>query len=237
MYNYGDFGNLKENYKKGRRRVPLEVIKYIFNKLNKNKPLVLDLGCGTGISTRQLAPYSGYIIGVDKDEDMISNDSINYKVSDVSNLPFENSYFDLVTAFSAFHWFCDKKSILEIKRVLKTNGIFCVINKEEKSGLKNIYRSVLEKYVSEELPSIKKDYEPNIILKQYGFVSIKKKVFKVVENYNLEEALLYLQSVSLWNLVNDNFKEKVLNDLRNVLSKRDYIERTLDIVVVYGSLT
>jgi len=38
MYNYGDFGNLKENYKKGRRRVPLEVIKYIFNKLNKNKP-------------------------------------------------------------------------------------------------------------------------------------------------------------------------------------------------------
>ena len=72
---------------------------------------------------------------MDKDPEMIrqaekeGDSPIRYVASPVDGMPFETCKFDAVTAFSAFHWFTDKASIREIKRVLKAGGVFFVVNR------------------------------------------------------------------------------------------------------------
>ena len=51
---------------------------------------------------------------------------INFIQGDVSNLPFEDNFFDLVLSVNGFHVFPDKNSAwVETYRVLKRGGIFC----------------------------------------------------------------------------------------------------------------
>jgi ubiquinone/menaquinone biosynthesis C-methylase UbiE len=57
-----------------------------------------------------------------------------YVTGSAERIPFSNNTFDAVTAFAAFHWFDNKASLNEIKRVLKPGGIFFVVNK---TGLKS----------------------------------------------------------------------------------------------------
>ncbi len=92
-------------------------------------PLTLDLGCGTGISTRQLKENGFGVYGADKDLVMLEaahreDTSISYFHVAADKLPFGSGYFDIVAAFTAFHWFNDEGSLIEIKRVLKQDGIF-----------------------------------------------------------------------------------------------------------------
>ena len=49
---YGNFGIIKNIYDKSRKEYPKEIIDLCLNNYSGKK--VLDIGCGTGISTRQL---------------------------------------------------------------------------------------------------------------------------------------------------------------------------------------
>src|SRR5688572_476862 len=130
----GNFRKVREAYAEARLDFPNEVIGYITQHLPFRTALVLDIGCGTGIATRQLRDRGVRVIGSDIDAGMIeeaekTSPKISYVVAPAHQLPFENNHFDAVTAFSAFHWFRDKKSLSEIKRVLKKDGRFFIINK------------------------------------------------------------------------------------------------------------
>lgn len=64
------------------------------------KQTILDLGCGTGTLTAQLAELCNKIVGVDSSQDMIDKakeefSNIEFKVCDALALPFEGE-FDVV---------------------------------------------------------------------------------------------------------------------------------------------
>lgn len=91
----------------------------------------LDLGCGIGQFSKKLIEYGYNVISAD-----ISNTALN-KVKEFNNnvvkldmrekLPFSDGEFDLVFANLSIHYFSDedtKKLFLDIKRILKNNGLF-----------------------------------------------------------------------------------------------------------------
>lgn len=91
----------------------------------------LDLGCGIGQYSKQLIKYGYDVISAD-----ISDIALN-KVKDFNEnvvkldmrdkFPFLNNEFDLVFANLSIHYFSDKdtrKLMLEIKRILKEDGLF-----------------------------------------------------------------------------------------------------------------
>jgi ubiquinone/menaquinone biosynthesis C-methylase UbiE len=132
---YMNFGKLRKAYDSGRHSYPPEVMDNIFSLIGASSN-VLDVGCGTGIATRQLAQRISDVSGCDIDKKMIETaqeyeDSIKYCIAPTEKMPFENERFDSITSFGAFHWFCDDKSVSEIKRTLKNGGFFIVINKNE----------------------------------------------------------------------------------------------------------
>ena len=89
---------------------------------------ILDLGCGTGILTAQLADLCKRIVGVDSSQSMIDKakqqfSGIEFQVFDALALPFENE-FDVVFSNAVFHWISDHNTLLKnIYKALKTQGL------------------------------------------------------------------------------------------------------------------
>ncbi|OHA17410.1 MAG: hypothetical protein A3H57_00975 [Candidatus Taylorbacteria bacterium RIFCSPLOWO2_02_FULL_43_11] len=240
---YGDFGNLSKNYAKARKGFPDEAYDYIFQKIRKDHPLILDIGCGTGIASEQLCEKGAEVSGTDIDADMIreakanNRYSIEYRVARAEKQPFKDRAFDAVTAFSAFHWFANKSTLHEIKRVLKPAGLFFAVNKNETGDFKKRNKEILRRFIEETVPDIKKEYEPKRTLEENGFVRIEEKIFSVTEYFSPKEALGYIQTMSVWNLVPDSKKKVALENLREHFEKiaiNEKVERKLDIGVMSG---
>lgn len=212
---YGYFGNLSSQYAKYRTGYPDEVIKYFWENIKVKNPMILDVGCGTGISTRQIERDGVKIIGTDKDPLMIEEskklkDGIEYFVAPANKLPFDSESFDAATSFSAFHWFTDDVSVKEIKRILKPNGIYFIANKNEiGGGIKTEFRNIVSSIV-EKLPNIKASYNAKEILEKNGFNKVESKEFDASEEFTTRHATQYVQTMSLLNLVPENQKEVVL---------------------------
>ena len=89
---------------------------------------ILDLGCGTGTLTAQLADLCGRIVGVDASQSMIEKakeefGNIEFKVCDALSLPFEKE-FDVVFSNAVFHWISSHDALLKnIYKVLKQQGL------------------------------------------------------------------------------------------------------------------
>ncbi|MCX6703173.1 MAG: class I SAM-dependent methyltransferase [Candidatus Zambryskibacteria bacterium] len=126
------FGNQAENYTKYRKPYTDALHDFLFDRISKGEKRILDIACGTGKSTEPLVRGDTKVFGCDHDPLMIAEAEkqaelkkldIEYKVADVESLPYEDAVFDVVTVGTAFHWFVNEKSVAEIKRVLKPNGI------------------------------------------------------------------------------------------------------------------
>ena len=91
----------------------------------------LDLGCGIGQYSKELMSYGYEVISADISYIALEkvkefNDNV-VKVDMKEELPFSEKEFDLVFANLSIHYFSDedtKKLMLEIKRILKEDGLF-----------------------------------------------------------------------------------------------------------------
>ncbi|WP_217596217.1 class I SAM-dependent methyltransferase [Cohnella sp. GbtcB17] len=93
---------------------------------------LLDLGCGTGFIINLAVDLFDEIHGVDVTKAMLDKIDLstgNIKLHNIpaESLPFENDYFDLVTAYSFIHHLEDYNPVLkEAYRVLKPGGQFYI---------------------------------------------------------------------------------------------------------------
>lgn len=243
----GRFGGQVKEYEKGRRGYPKEVFQFLESLIKVKRPLILDVGCGTGISTRQLAK-TGPVIGVDPDPIMLRvarkhrNAGVKkYVMARADRLPFKDSTFDVLTAFSAFHWFDDKKSIAEIKRVLKPGGIFFIANKPGIRSWGQGYRRAIIKSIGRPIADFvtAQNWEPKNILKNNGFQNVRVKQWKNAERYSLPRAVQYVQSVSVWNSVPKYLRARAVNGLWDyfikIQKKFGKIERRYRVPVIVGT--
>jgi SAM-dependent methyltransferase len=83
--------------------------------------LVLDLGCGTGHSYRELAPRSS--VGVDVDPDVLRGQGRETRVADMRRLPFDDGTFGSVISVQSLEHVPDPETVLiEVARVLEPAG-------------------------------------------------------------------------------------------------------------------
>jgi ubiquinone/menaquinone biosynthesis C-methylase UbiE len=101
------------------------------------RPTVLDVGTGQGFFIKTLLEYLSsyeFIIGIDTKEEVLAkareihkNDRIKFISMDGENIHFEDNSMDIVCISNTLHHLPNKKKVLmEMKRVLKTNGFFIV---------------------------------------------------------------------------------------------------------------
>ncbi len=135
MDNLKLFDNKSDNYVSARPSyAPALLDKLCEYGLNSEK-IVADIGCGTGIFSRQLLEKGATVYGVELNDEMrqksiaiLSNYdkfiSVNAS-AEATTLP-DNSV-DFITCAQSFHWFDEPKFKLEAKRILKQNGVVALI--------------------------------------------------------------------------------------------------------------
>ena len=93
---------------------------------------VLDVACGTGVVAREAAILvgpAGQVSGIDLNPAMIEvarerTSAIDWRVGDVSDLPYEDCSFDAVLCQSALFFFPDPvRALSEMARVLRPGGV------------------------------------------------------------------------------------------------------------------
>ena len=102
---------------------------------------IADIGCGGGFNIRRLMEHSrtGFVYGVDisplsvKESRKVNRREIGKRceilLGSAEKLPFEDDFLDLVTAFeTVYYWKPIDTCFREVRRVLKEDGEFAVIN-------------------------------------------------------------------------------------------------------------
>lgn len=111
-----------------------ETIK-ITQKYLKNSDVVLDLGCGTGITTIKLAADVKKIDAIDISENMIDIakskadkhglSNIDFGVLDIYNEKLKKGSYDVIMAFNILYFIKDLNKLLyRVNDLLKPDGIF-----------------------------------------------------------------------------------------------------------------
>ncbi|MDD2716677.1 MAG: class I SAM-dependent methyltransferase [Candidatus Wallbacteria bacterium] len=91
---------------------------------------VLELGCASGVFSKEMTSMGARVTGVDLSEKLLSiarseNPDSRFILADASSLPLKRSAFDLVAASLLMHYFKDLRPFFsEAARVLKKNGAF-----------------------------------------------------------------------------------------------------------------
>jgi ubiquinone/menaquinone biosynthesis C-methylase UbiE len=99
----------------------------------KDANMVLDVGCGPGMVTRDIAHLTkGKVYAIDNSKDMIKvaktvlkdYKNVELRVGEASNLPFDDNMFDIVTCNLLLMWAKNPQKVVnEMKRVTKPGGI------------------------------------------------------------------------------------------------------------------
>lgn len=128
------FSGLQDIYNAARPTYPTTSLTKLAAFTTQTNAEILDIGCGTGILTRQLKQGlpNAKIQGCDINADMISkakqtSPDIHYFENIAEALPFDDNQFHLITVAQAIHWFDRPKFYPEMLRVLTKGGTLALI--------------------------------------------------------------------------------------------------------------
>jgi SAM-dependent methyltransferase len=126
-------------YARCRPSYPAAALDYILEQcgLGPGKVLV-DVGCGTGIATRQFAARGVRVLGIEPNDDMRRQaeaepqfrSTIDYRAGRAESTGLPDASADAVLAAQAFHWFDAQVALCEFKRILKPGGWVVILRNE-----------------------------------------------------------------------------------------------------------
>lgn len=125
------FNDRAEDYAKYRPSYPLAAIDAILEGLGDPGALcVVDVGAGTGISSRLLTARGANVIAVEPNAEMRAAalaGGTEARDGTAQALPLASGSADAVTCFQAFHWFAVPATLVEFARVLRSRGRLAIV--------------------------------------------------------------------------------------------------------------
>jgi SAM-dependent methyltransferase len=113
-----------------------EVLDVLATVAGSAKPrLVVDLGSGTGLSTRAWAKHADEVVGVEANPHMVaqaraatSEPNVRYVEAFAADTGLAPASVDVATCFQAFHWMEPRPTLAEVSRILRPSGVFAAVD-------------------------------------------------------------------------------------------------------------
>ena len=152
---YDEIATGYEELHKEEQLKKVEIIKQ-FLRIKKTDKL-LDVGCGTGLTTE---PWECIRYGIDPSQKILQRarqkDKIKYRLAAAEDIPYSDGFFDIVISVTAIQNFSDiEKGLKEIKRVGKKKFVLSFLKKSEKKVF--IERKIKEIFKIEDIVEEDKD--------------------------------------------------------------------------------
>jgi ubiquinone/menaquinone biosynthesis C-methylase UbiE len=208
----------------------------------KNNDVVLDIASGTGEPAFSIAAIAknGAVYATDLSEEMLSIarnyaderdiNNIEFKVADVSNLPFKNNFFDKISCRMGFMFFPDMQlAANEMFRVCRDAGkvAICVWDSPENNDWSTTLTKVLSNHIDIPQPSLDEPgmfrcVKPGLVKKIFenaGFKNAKEETvsgnvdFGTAENYWLNRTEMSESTISLLNKADEATRKKIKDEL------------------------
>jgi ubiquinone/menaquinone biosynthesis C-methylase UbiE len=125
------FADVYDRYRPAPPPELLDVLTFL-TRLERPR-FVVDLGCGTGLSTRAWADRADEVVGVEPNPRMIDRarrateaPNVRYVEAYAAETGLPDGEADVVTTWQAFHWMEPQPVIAEAARILRAGGLFAV---------------------------------------------------------------------------------------------------------------
>jgi ubiquinone/menaquinone biosynthesis C-methylase UbiE len=135
MTYYDEIAKGYDELHKEEQEKKLKIVKQ-YIKPKKNETL-LDIGCGTGISS----DFDCKVTGIDPSEELLkiakkNHPKAKFIQTEAEHLPFPNKSFDYVISLTAAQNFTDlKQAVDEIMRVMKKKAAISILKKSPKAKM------------------------------------------------------------------------------------------------------
>lgn len=196
-----------QRYAQGRPDFHPHTIEKVRQYLNLTDKLekVLDVGCGTGLSTKALLEIGKQVFGTDSSQEMLKHaackDQIQYQSASATSQPYLDGEFDLLTVCSAIHWFDIDQFLGEANRLLKPRAHlvlydnFFISEMVSVPSFSNWFpETYLRKFPS---PPRNNGYQwSRKNLSPLGFSLVEEDTFKNGVDFSMEELVLYFTTQS-----------------------------------------
>jgi len=133
-----DYGRpgFAEQYGASRPHTPSALVDLLCLYARVERPrLVVDLGCGTGLSTAIWPDRADGVIGIEREPAMLAlarqsqtapNVELRGGVAQDTGLPAASA--DIVTCVQSFHWMEPEATLREVARILRPGGVFAAVD-------------------------------------------------------------------------------------------------------------
>jgi ubiquinone/menaquinone biosynthesis C-methylase UbiE len=162
----------------------------------------LDIGTGTGILARLLAPRVRQVIGIDLAPQMIAAgkrlslpENVALQEADAEKLPFEKHTFDLAVSSFGLNATTPHRVLPEIHRVLKPEGVFAFHEWDDLHPLDDLIMDVLAQYMLDD------DEVSDELFHLREYLTAPRpwdNVFQSAEDYQEELANYGFQAIQVW---------------------------------------
>ncbi len=128
------FAGFADIYDSARPALPLCAIELACLYLGKTPGLVVDMGCGTGLSTFAWASHCASVVGVEPSPDMLGiarakqQEGVSFVQAFSHDTGLETASADVVICSQSFHWMEPTSTLTEISRILAPGGVFATVD-------------------------------------------------------------------------------------------------------------
>ena len=128
------FMGFAQLYELARPQMPQQVMALIGMYLSAPPGCVVDMGCGTGLSTLVWAGHCQEVIGIEPSADMLAvarskqQSGVAFVQAFSHDTGLENASADVVVCSQSFHWMEPSVTLSEVSRILTPGGVFATVD-------------------------------------------------------------------------------------------------------------
>lgn len=164
------FSEHSQRYQQARPQYSTEILEAILAYVPE-RALAWDCGAGSGQFTQLLVPHFAQVLATDLSEQQLQHApyfaNVRYLQATAEHSSLASTSVDLVCVAQAIHWFDFSVFYVEVKRVLKPNGVIAVIgygliqlqDAEVQQALDQLYFETLKGYWDPERRYIDEHYQ------------------------------------------------------------------------------